>query len=371
MKLKFFSDQRYIPDGMNGDTIFAPFWREVQKDNEYAWKNKIHDHYIEVGRSFFEMTSLEEADLAVLPIGWHEIRGRTLMGRQNKVAKTLALQFAEKVEQAGKPLVVFFIGPRSDEEIPIKDAIIFRGSLYRSKKRNNEFSYPLWTEDLIKHYFNDQLPVRQKQAKPVVGFCGFVQKEKLSTKLKSLTYKVLMGVRYGEIKISPYEGHSLRYKALHYLSANSKVETNFTDRNNYIFLSNQDKELKQKVRLEFVQNIVDSDYTVCCRGSANCSYRLFETLCCGRIPVFIDTDCVLPYDFVIDWKKYCVWVDEKELSQIAEKVAEFHDKISPQEFVDLQHECRKLWKEWLSSEGFFANFYRHFQLGEYEEVRLP
>jgi len=49
------------------------------------------------------------------------------------------------------------------------------------------------------------------------------------------------------------------------------------------------------------------------------SYRLYEALCCGRIPVFIDTDCVLPYDFMIDWKKYFVWVDQSELPLIAEK----------------------------------------------------
>jgi hypothetical protein len=41
---------------------------------------------------------------------------------------------------------------------------------------------------------------------------------------------------------------------------------------------------------------------------------------------------------------------------------------SPPEFVDLQHECRRLWQEWLSPEGFFANFYRHFQIGMAEKI---
>jgi uncharacterized protein YprB with RNaseH-like and TPR domain len=54
-------------------------------------------------------------------------------------------------------------------------------------------------------------------------------------------------------------------------------------------------------------------------------------------------------------------VSESELPFIAKKVADFHDSLSPQEFIDLQHECRKLWQQWLSPEGFFANFYRYFE----------
>ena len=30
--------------------------------------------------------------------------------------------------------------------------------------------------------------------------------------------------------------------------------------------------------------------------------------------MFINTDCVLPFDEIIDWKKYVIWVDEKEMS---------------------------------------------------------
>lgn len=83
---------------------------------------------------------------------------------------------------------------------------------------------------------------------------------------------------------------------------------------------------------------------------------------------FIDTDGVLPFDFAIDWKNYCLWVDEKKLLEMAEKVAEFYNNLSPQEVVDLQHESPRSWKECLSPEGFFANFYRHFQVRTHEKA---
>ncbi len=113
--------------------------------------------------------------------------------------------------------------------------------------------------------------------------------------------------------------------------------------------------------VEFVNNIFNTDYTVCIRGGGNFSKRLYETLCCGRIPIFVDTDSVLPYDFAVDWKRYCVWIDRSEVPHIAEKVAGFHAGLSPNDFEDLQRECRKLWQDRLSRQGFFDHFHEHFE----------
>lgn len=370
MKLKIYSDRDYIPEGMPSVAMLAPFWRTL-KEHKYSWSSRF-DSYIENGSSWFEMTSLKEADVAILPVPWREIRGtgRKFQAKENKEAKRLAIEFYQQATKAEKPVVVFFLGPRSDEPIPLKEAIVFRGSLYRSQRQANEFTSPLWTEDIVKYYFENILPIRQKKEKPVVGFCGFVQKEQPLMQLKDKLHRGIMFAKTGQIKGSPYLGHSLRAKAVKYLSASSLVETNFIERTGYAFLSEQNKAKKEQVRQEFIHNMIDSDYNICCRGSENCSFRLFETLCCGRIPIFIDTDCVLPYDFAIDWRKYCVWIDEKELPFIAEKVADFHSSLSEKDFIDLQHECRKLWQQWLSPEGFFANFYRHFELNEKSNLQL-
>ena len=64
------------------------------------------------------------------------------------------------------------------------------------------------------------------------------------------------------------------------------------------------------------------------RGGGNYSLRLYETLCLGRIPLFINTDCVLPFENNIDWKELCLWVDENDLDRIGEIVLDFHSSIS-------------------------------------------
>ena len=73
-----------------------------------------------------------------------------------------------------------------------------------------------------------------------------------------------------------------------------------------------------------------------CQRGGNFSYRFYETLSCGRIPVFVDTDCVLPADDLVDWQKICVWVDESELDEISDRVAGFHSALSPSDFTEMQ-----------------------------------
>ena len=354
-KLKIFSDKKYLPSPWNPVFLLAPFWEKYSG-------NGTSSSDIKFDQFPFEMAPLEDADFAVVPIDWMRVRGVSWSSRVDRKLQDLEIQFVQNAEQAGKPVIVFFTGDCSDEEIPIKNAAIFRGSIYRSRKKPNDFAFPYFCGDFVKGHFSNELPVRHKREKPVVGFCGFARKKSWEMRLKEPLYHAVMLARQRRLGLSPYTGQILRTRALEILENSSRVDTNFIKRDNSFF--GKRSEQKEKARFEYVHNMVESDYLLCCRGVANYSNRLYEILSCGRIPVFIDTDCVLPYEFEIDWKKYCVWVDEKELPWIDEKVADFHSQLSPKEFIDLQHECRKLWKEWLSPEGFFNNLYRHFRIGK-------
>ncbi|WP_025006945.1 exostosin domain-containing protein [Marinilabilia salmonicolor] len=83
------------------------------------------------------------------------------------------------------------------------------------------------------------------------------------------------------------------------------------------------------------------------------SVRIYESLAMGRIPVFINTDCILPYDHLIDWKSHVVWIDERDLSKADEILADFHSSIHPDDFIRMQVDNRELWKKYLSLSGFY------------------
>jgi Exostosin family len=361
MKLKIFSDRQFIPNGSQPISMLQPFWTEPLSADSPPWLRGSED-YAKVSHALFQVVnSPEEADVIVQPFDWLTIRGNTWTAQINQAALELALQFADMAKKAGKPLMIFFSSDCSHEEIPIKDAFVFRQSLLASRRTSKDFSLTAIYEDLMKYYLGNHLPIRPKPDKPIVGFNGFANQSSWKIKLKEIAH-LGTALTKGNLGFLPYQGHLLRSEAMKYLSNSSLVETNFVIRDRMVFFETNDVEQQMKVRLEYTHSLVESDYILCCRGRGNFSIRLFEALCCGRIPVLVNTDCVLPYDFAIDWKKYCVWVESKNLSQIAQKVATFHRNLSPEDFVKRQQECRQLWETWLSTDGFFRNFHTHFQL---------
>jgi len=82
--------------------------------------------------------------------------------------------------------------------------------------------------------------------------------------------------------------------------------------------------------------------------AGNFSVRLYETLLMGKIPIFVNTDCLLPLADEVDWKQHMVWVEWEERHLIVDKVLEFHKTISNEDFLELQRKNRKLWKEILT-----------------------
>jgi len=355
-RLKIFSDRNYIPNGMGHVMMLFPFWGKGHPQNGRF------ERYSEIGRSFFEMTSLEEADIAVMPVAWELVTN-------NEPAMDLAHEFAEKVKASGKRMIIFFWSD-SDEEVPIDNAVVFRTSMYRSKRRTNEYAMPSWSDDFVAKYQGGKLPVREKSERPVVGFCGYAAPLKPSFNWKLWTALRTAAAVLRERRTQPKGGPltlgaAIRTEALRALSQSNQVQTNFIIRDTGMRLAHgrADLDAFSKAQFEYVQNLIGSDYVLCARGRGNFSYRLYETLSCGKIPIFVDTDCVLPYDFAIDWMRCCVWANVSELPKVTEKVVGFHSNLSSREFVDLQLKNRALWEQWLSPEGFFANLHRHFSDG--------
>lgn len=319
-KLRLYADKRYLLPNQCHVALLNPFWGNGCEENI---DNGRFDNYARSGRNYFDLTTLNDSDLVVLP----GVFPRWDMGSQN-----IAMQLSKAALSADKPVVIFF-NTDSDEEINVDNSIIFRTSFNRSSHKSNEFAMPAWSIDFVERYFDSHLSIRHKPLRPAVSFCGLV----------------------------PPAPH-VRHLVLNRLLRSNLIQTNFIIRDKFWGGALGNKENELIVRQEYVNNMINGDYVLCMRGAGNFSYRLYETLSCGRIPVFVDTDCVLPYEEFIDWKRYCVWVDQKDIECIDEIIMDFHSKLSDQDFVELQYKCRKLWEDWLSPQGFFANFYRHFGL---------
>ena len=130
------------------------------------------------------------------------------------------------------------------------------------------------------------------------------------------------------------------------------IETNFIFRKKYFGGALTDQE-KTAITRAFYDNLQASQYVLCFRGAGNFSVRLYETLAMGRIPVFINTDCLVPLVDKLEWRNHVIWIEYNERHKINDKIHEFHSKMNPQQFENLQIENRKLWEKNLTLGGFF------------------
>ncbi len=320
---------------------------------------------------FFTLTDeIAEADFCLLPMTW-------LYYLKTGTTKK-AFDFVERAEKAGKTTVVTSYGD-AYLDIPFsgRRVIIFQSSLYRSRRKPNEFSVaPLFPDNVLVSR-NGQPNYRSKQEVAAVGFCGNATDDPLHTIYftgRNLLEKVKYGLRLSYANPHPVVPAAyLRAKVLGEIAGSSRVKTDFIMHQQYwagVKSGSERSNPENPAWIEYVNNMDNCDYIVTVRGTGNWSKRFYEALNWGRIPVFIDTDCVLPYDFSIDWKQYCIWVEQHEIPYAAEKIADFHASLSNEQFVELQQACRQLWIDRLSEDGFYRHFHEHFdELKTFAQVR--
>lgn len=229
----------------------------------------------------------------------------------------------------------------------------FRMGGFKSQLPSNNKGFPVSLSDHFERiYKKTTIDVREKQNLPVVGFCGHATlaypksiKETVVFAKENLKrfFKQPFGKNYEPLFSSAFE----RAQLLHAFEASTAVKTNFIYRESYRAGAHSEQE-RITTTLEYFDNIATSDYVLCVRGAGNFSVRLYETLMMGRIPIFVNTDCLLPFEDKIQWKDHVVWVEWKNRNDIANIVANFHGKLSDDAFKMMQHGNRKLWKEQLS-----------------------
>ena len=345
-KLKIFSDLSLLEQDEVPVTMLYPW---LKKDNHKLIKAMPNQYntYSEVCENFFTFCPVEESDIAVFPVPWEHV-----VNDKSKFA--LFETFFDKVQDYGIPVIIFFLSD-SDQSIPIKNTIIFRTSLNQSTRKKNEFALPAWEENIIENYFSGNLQLRTKGKKPALGFTGYAPEHSYIRNIYNRAESILKFKKPNKGSFS-----NVRSEAVKVFLKSELIRNQFILRK--VFWGTQeDASKRKKEKEEFIANIINSDYILCARGGGNFSYRFYETLSCGRIPLFINTDCVLPYDFEIDYKNYCVWVEHHELSQADKILHNFHENISDENFISLQRNCRTVWQNYLSIEGFFAHFHKHFK----------
>lgn len=267
-------------------------------------KSNINDNRFEsfMDFDFIYVDKIEDCDYVVLPYKWRGL---------DNITKTII----EDCKTNSKKILIFY-NDDSNQEIPIDDNLgyIFRTSFDRSTKKRNEFALPPF---FIDEFSNDFILPDNIELN--IGFCGF--------------------------------DHYQRKVALNNIKNNQKIKSDFIIRQSFWA-----REISEEIAIKsFNSNIKNNLFGFTSRGAGNFSYRFYQILSMGRIPVLLDTDSVLPFSNEIDYHKHCVIVDIKDIDNISDFIFNFYNNKTKDELYQIQIDNRNLYLEYFSPNGFIKN----------------
>jgi hypothetical protein len=290
-----------------------------------------------VATSWEIVPTLDACDVAIYPYTYH--------------AEPAARATLERCKLARKPTILF--NPTDDATQYNADwGRLYRTSLFASRRVENEVAMPAMAADLVAESGRPHV-ARPHVGRPTVGFVGYV-----GTAWKRFVYRATG--RKDKVR-----GLDLRHRAIRSLQRCAGVDCRFIERDQFMAGAVDDEAVRKRTRQEFVDNIIDCDYGLCLRGKGNYSFRFYEALSAGRMVLFVNTDCRLPFDDRIKWRDLLVWVEESKLDEAGLAVAQAHAGMSSSALEERQRELRRLWEQWLEPSAFMRRIVEAAASGRY------
>ena len=99
--------------------------------------------------------------------------------------------------------------------------------------------------------------------------------------------------------------------------------------------------LREERIKSYAKSLARSKFVLCPRGIATSSYRLFETMQMGRVPIILADNWVAPVG--PDWELFSIRVAEKRISEIPELLTLYKHR-----YEEMGQKARKAWEDWFS-----------------------
>jgi hypothetical protein len=297
---------------------------------------------------------ISECDLLILPLAINHFLDK---GNTNVIKF-----FKECSKKFNKALWVYSSG---DLGLTLNEGniFVFRMADFKSSASKWSVIMPVFINDPYSSVYKSAINYLPMTEKPMIGYVGHAKggfKKFLTSTLVYLKENFdIFRKKYHSDYCRFYLSSHVRLNYLKIIQSSNAILSNFIFRDKYR-AGVKTKEDRIQTTLEFFDNIRNNQYTFCMRGGGNFSVRFYETLAMGRVPLFVDTDCVLPLEQIINWKDYCVVVKDKNIKQVNKKLVDFHNSLANEEFVNLQKKNRLVWENFLTRANYFFHIHDLF-----------
>ena len=327
------------------------------------WLKYYHDEqvekWLEVWKYKIYWSEIKDCDYVVFPKNY-DLKYLKSLRNISKIAK-----------KYNKKVIVFYMSDEENKLPHIENLIVFRSSM-NSNNPSNEYPMPWFPEDLI-NYCNNPYNNIVKD-KPSIWYVGYYAYYSLITKIRYYVYKILMYiVRLKPINYSIYLFFNYIYPNEHLYNYITIVWSAWTYRKSIIDILKKEKRIKfnfierkrwwtlyekDSYRKEYIDNMINSDFPLVIRWRWNFSFRLSEVISLWKIPIFIDTDCILPFSDKIDYKELFILIPYSDRNNLYDYIKKYMVK-NWNKLGLIQKEIRQVYEEYYTLTGFYMNIIEH------------
>lgn len=271
-------------------------------------------------------------------------------------------EIGRKVKASGLPSFGFDLSHEKPK--PAWLDYVFRFSWYHSRMSPSDGTIlaPAFLSgtgfDLLAEQGLSELPDRKKPHQPTISFCGReggdVQLRIWRMLPRNITRNMAQRPFFSKTRgVRGICCYPMRVDAMEQLAADQRIDDDFIRRGKVQLTPT----VADDRRGQFIANLQSSDYALCVRGAENYSWRFFEALSLGVIPVLVDTDSVLPLEDEIPWEELIVRVPATEMQTLPARLLTYHQSMSEEVFAERRQTMRSLFEK-LLPENFFSHTIR-------------
>ena len=285
------------------ESIFCAPFEDIEKFQEEKFENDRFKKIIEFGSDYLELTDINECDYVIIPYKWDNYSNNSKM-------------IIEEARKFNKKVITLHNDDYAPNlKISPNEGYLFTTTLDSQTRESNEFSLPAFTGDFFSgSYYN----INRK-----LGFCGAIT-------------------------------HQVRSQILSILYNSNRIETDFIIRRGFW----APEMTKDESRIGYMKNMTDNTFILCMRGEGNFSYRLYETMMMGRIPIIIDSNQVFPFESIIDYSKFSIRIPINLINSLEEIIYNKIMTLTKEEIMTMQKNSREAWLEYFSPLGWIKNFHK-------------
>jgi hypothetical protein len=173
---------------------------------------------------------------------------------------------------------------------------------------------------------------------PIPLICSPIPKELISNKEKTI-FASFVGSR---------DTHPIRMDMCKNLSGKDGYEISAGNWSTTVPMDNFER---------FLDITCSSKFGLAPRGYGKSSFRMYEILQLGTVPVYISDVHYLPWSDELDWNDFCVPVNEDEI----EDIDSILKSISDVEYNNLLENGKKVYEEYFTLESMFKNIIKRIK----------